>query len=82
MPDSSTPRRCGIRHRPLRPHEKELCGSCEGELMYDDKSNPSWDEDMQTDVDSMKAALEGTEPDDARRFHPRTRTDRPSDARR
>jgi len=32
MPDSSTPRRCGICHRPLPAHRHELCARCVANL--------------------------------------------------
>jgi hypothetical protein len=72
MADTTMPRRCGLCRRPLPAHRHELCARCAGNWPsarhrqdVDRDYNPLWDEDMQADVDAMKAALEGTEPDDA-----------------
>jgi hypothetical protein len=69
---ADTPRHCGLCRRPLSAHCHELCAHCAGNWpsahhRHDDNldSNPSWEENMQADVDAMKAALEGTESDDA-----------------
>lgn len=53
MPDSTSSHHYGIGNRPLRADRQEIYAPCGG--LNESKYNPSWDENMQDDVNHMNA---------------------------